>query len=145
MKTLAMAVMISAGALVPQAPAQQSPIIGVWRAVSPPTVDPSTGLSIGAVFTTAFSADGSFRTEILSQGGNGVQGASGTIVITGHYRFTEPSTLEFRSETYSVCTLGMCNPYPPADPNFGKVERIEFQADASGPVNAQGLSWTRIR
>jgi len=122
--------------------AQDNPIVGVWRTQfrSPPDI---WGMSVGLVVTSAFDASGNYRTEILSEGGNGSEGAAGTFVDTGVYRFTPPDMIHYQRRSYVLCIFSGCQPARPLTPDVGD---LKFDIVAPGQARTgDGAEWTRIQ
>src|SRR5450631_1423619 len=93
--------------------AQDNGILGTWRTMigSPSTYSqPSSSV----VFTTAFEPNGAYRTVAVVEGGDGVWGAGGTYVMTGHYELQTASVLMYRLENSVLCVAGnVCSPAVP--------------------------------
>jgi hypothetical protein len=119
--------------------AQDAEISGVWRAVEgSPSAPGMPGAS--DVQTLTLTPDGRYRRQIVVEGGNGEQGAGGTFLDTGQFRFTAPSTFAYTRQSYDLCTAITCSAYPAPPPDQGS---LTFVVGPSGHARFIGLDWTR--
>jgi hypothetical protein len=125
--------------------AQDNGILGTWRTMigSPSTYSqPSSSV----VFTTAFEPNGAYRTVAVVEGGDGVWGAGGTYVMTGHYELQTASVLMYRLENSVLCVAGnVCSPAVPPGERLGGVVSVNLQFEGSDGLYAGGPRWSRLQ
>jgi hypothetical protein len=125
--------------------AQDNGILGTWRTMigSPSTYSqPSSSV----VFTTAFEPNGAYRTVAVVEGGDGVWGAGGTYVMTGHYELQTASVLMYRLENSVLCVAGnVCSPAVPPGERLGGVVSVNLQFEGSDGLYAGGQRWSRLQ
>lgn len=138
-----LASILAAGLWHMPAAAQSSPISGVWQS-GVEGIPSGTGPEVSAsdVQTLQLSQDGQYRREITVEGGDGRIGAGGKIIDSGFYRFTPPTTFEYRRSSWLVCTFGGCLPGQPIGANAGT---LTFQLTAPGRAIFLGLPWLKVR
>jgi hypothetical protein len=136
---------ISSASHVSKSSAQENGVVGTWRTMigSRSTYGQP---SASVVFTTTFAPDGSYRTVAVVEGGNGLQGAGGTYVMTGHYEFRAPSILRYRLENSVLCVAAnFCSPGIPPGERLGAVVSVNLQFDGNRGFLANGQPWTRLQ
>lgn len=128
--------------LAPSVAAAQS-IAGTWRSSVEGTPSGMTSrVTSSDVQTMTLSAGGQYRRQITVEGGNGVTGAAGTIIDSGQYRFTPPSSFRYQRSGWLVCTYAGCLPGTPIGANAGT---LPFTFTAANRATFLGLTWTKVQ
>ncbi|MGP6156086.1 MAG: hypothetical protein ACLPYS_00880 [Vulcanimicrobiaceae bacterium] len=133
---------VAAVLAIAPAAAQNASVAGVWRAREGTPTGLARGVTSSDVQTMYLTADGQYRREIISEGGNGVTTAAGKIIDTGTYRFTAPATFQYSRRSWIVCVPGACKPGMAPPPNAGS---LPFHLDGRGHAQFIGLMWTKLR
>jgi hypothetical protein len=139
--TVAFATAALPAGLAPAA-AQEAVIAGVWRAQEGTPSGFAPGPTASDVQTLYLSPDGHYRREIIVEGGDGQADAAGKIIDTGEYRFTLPNVLQYRRQSWTVCTYLACTPGQPTGPNAGT---LPFERIGERQAVFLQLNWTKVR